>query len=689
MVVIGLNGSKMTAYFHPSLSHLQARGLKKRFMLNYIHRLLRWYLSKNALPYWCIFLMDLAIIFVSGFLVYWIFHKTGVTFDNRFLLLNTLAGFSLISVVGFRLFHTYSGIMRFSSFVDLLHVLYCNSLSAILAVVADNFLMEYLPAHLFVNFTTTQICLTFILATALMWGVRVIVKSINDVVFADKRAMRVLIYGAMPSGVGLAKFIRSQKPRRYLLEGFISHDKSLKHTRLLGERVYLPQDDVASVILRNHIDAILVSPMRSNEFRNSQELQDLLLGTGVKILMAQNVKEVQADDGQGDVQIKEVSVEDLLPRDEIKVDMKSVGELLTDRRVLITGAAGSIGSEMVRQIAVYKPAAMMLIDQAETPEHDIRLMMRREFPGVEAETVVTTICKRDRMERIFSEFRPDYVFHAAAYKHVPMMEDNPSEAVQNNIFGTKVIADLSVKYGVKKFVMVSTDKAVNPTNVMGCSKRICEMYVQALDRAVKMSGYGIDSLPADIVGSEKPVTQFVTTRFGNVLGSNGSVIPLFREQIKNGGPVTVTHPDIIRFFMLIPEACKLVLEAGTKGNGGEIFVFDMGKPVKIADLAQRMINLSGAHNVKIEFTGLREGEKLYEEVLNELEGTKPTFHKKIRIAEVRQQDYAQVARDIDDLIAISTRYDDMATVRKMKQIVPEYKSNNSKYEQLDDERSNM
>ena len=395
----------------------------------------------------------------------------------------------------------------------------------------------------------------------------------------------------------------------------------------------------------------------------------------MKIFMAQGAKELSAADlqegsGVGDIQLKEVSVEDLLPRDEIKVDMKAMGELLSGRRILITGAAGSIGSELVRQIAQYKPEAMVLIDQAETPEHDVRLMMAHDFPEVYAETVVTSICKADRMERIFREFKPDYVFHAAAYKHVPMMENNPSEAVQNNIYGTKVIADLSVKYGVKKFVMVSTDKAVNPTNVMGCSKRICEIYVQSLNHAIQH-------------GAEQGKTQFVTTRFGNVLGSNGSVIPLFREQIKKGGPVTVTHPDIIRYFMLIPEACKLVLEAGTKGNGGEIFVFDMGKPVRIADLAKRMIRLSGAENVEIKYTGLRAGEKLYEEVLNDQESTKPTFHEKIRIAEVREYDFNEVSRQIDELIAVSKQYDDMATVAKMKEIVPEYKSKNSVYEELD------
>ena len=383
--------------------------------------------------------------------------------------------------------------------------------------------------------------------------------------------------------------------------------------------------------------------------------------------MAHEATEASVKDGElrvdGMPTLHEVSVEDLLPRDEIRVDMKSVGELLSNRRILITGSAGSIGSEMVRQIAAYKPAAMMLIDQAETPEHDLQLMMAKKFKDVPTDIVVTSICKQDRMEHIFREFQPEYVFHAAAYKHVPMMEDNPSEAVQNNVLGTKIIADLSVKYGVKKFVMVSTDKAVNPTNVMGCSKRICEIYVQALGKTCK--------------------TQFVTTRFGNVLGSNGSVIPLFKEQIRNGGPVTVTDERIVRYFMLIPEACKLVLEAGTKGNGGEIFVFDMGKPVRIAELAKRMIRLSGAKNVEIQYTGLRPGEKLYEEVLNDLEGTKPTFHEKIRIAEVRDYDYQEVSKDIDELINISKAYDNMATVKKMKDIVPEYKSNNSVYEILD------
>jgi len=499
---------------------------------------------------------------------------------------------------------------------------------------------------------------------------RVLAKTLYDVAFTDRRSKNVLIYGALSGGVGLAKNIRMQRPRKFHLCGFISHDDRAKHIMLMGKKVYHVDDDLLTIIRKNHIEAVLVSPLRIEEFRLNQKLQDELINAGCTIFMAHSAQEATIKNGQltdediQGMQIKEVSVEDLLPRDEIEIDMQSVGNLLHDTTILITGSAGSIGSEMVRQIAAYQPKKMILIDQAETPQHDIRLMMKNEFPDIDADTIVTSIDRVTRMETIFRKYHPDYVFHAAAYKHVPMMEDNPSEAVLNNIHGTKVIADLSVKYGVKKFVMVSTDKAVNPTNVMGCSKRICEIYVQSLNHVQENC-------------------QFVTTRFGNVLGSNGSVIPLFREQIKNGGPVTVTDERIVRFFMLIPEACKLVLEAGTKGHGGEIFVFDMGKPVKIVDLAKRMIALSGAKNVQIKFTGLREGEKLYEEVLNELEGTKPTFNKKIRIAQVREYDYNEASQQIDDLIAIAKQYDNMATVAKMKEIVPEYKSNNSIYEKLD------
>jgi FlaA1/EpsC-like NDP-sugar epimerase len=636
--------------------------------MNPFQKISHWYFRKATLPYWCLLLADSAVVFAMLLLAYWLFNRTGEMFDNRFDVLYTALLYAALSVVGAKVFRTYSGVVRYSSFVDLMKVAYASALNMVIAL-AVSWLLETYDVPVLTAFMQSVIVVGYVMATVVMWGLRVIVKTLYDVSFQDNRMMRVLIYGALSGGVGLAKAIRTQRPVRFKLCGFISHDKRAKHMQLMGENVYNVDDDLKAIIKKKRIKAVLVSPLRVEEFRDNQEIQDLLINEGCKIFMAQMVKEASVKDGQlidddADMQLKEVQVEDLLPRSEIKVNLKTVGEVLQGKRVLVTGAAGSIGSEIVRQVASFPSVKLMLVDQAETPEHDIRLMMAKDFPDVENTTVVTSITDAGRMEQIFKAFRPEYVFHAAAYKHVPMMEDNPSEAVKNNIYGTKVIADLSVKYGVKKFVMISTDKAVNPTNVMGCSKRICEIYVQSLNNSQK-------------------VTQFVTTRFGNVLGSNGSVIPLFREQIKNGGPVTVTDERIVRFFMLIPEACQLVLEAGTKGNGGEIFVFDMGKPVKIADLAKRMIALSGAKGVKIKYTGLREGEKLYEEVLNELEGTKPTFHDKIRIAEVRQYDYKKVCKDIEKLIDIAKHYDNMETVKKMKEIVPEYKSNNSIYEKLD------
>lgn len=639
-------------------------------------KFLSWYFKKDSLPYWCIFIIDSVIVLLSTIFTYWLFNKVQVFIDNRFELLYTALIYVAFSWIGFRVYHTYSGIIRYSSFVDLMRVAYGSTLSLVITLVYS-FVMEFLGLSFLSILSQTETVITFVIATLVMWAIRIVVKTLYDLSFADSRALRVLIYGAKTGGIGLAKSITTQRPRRFVVRGFISHDNKAKHLLLMGRKVYNVSDDLESVIKKAHIEAILVSPLRNRDFQQNQELQDLFIRNHVKIFMASNAKEwKEGEDDFSEVSLKQVSVEDLLPREEIRVDMKSVGEMLKDKCVFITGSAGSIGAEMVRQVARFKPSSMILIDQAETPQHDIRLMMEKDFPDIKAETLVTSISRVTRMDALFRKYRPDYVFHAAAYKHVPMMEDNPSEAVLNNVYGTKVIADLSVKYGVKKFVMISTDKAVNPTNVMGCSKRICEIYVQALDREQK-----IKELKKEI--GKGQYTQFVTTRFGNVLGSNGSVIPLFKEQIRKGGPVTVTDKRIVRFFMLIPEACKLVLEAGTKGNGGEIFVFDMGQPVKIAELAQRMIQLSGAKNVEIKYTGLRAGEKLYEEVLNDMEGTKPTFHEKIRIAEVREYDFAQVSKDIDELVAISKNYDDMATVKKMKEMVPEYKSNNSVYEELD------
>ena len=658
--------------------------------MNPIKKFLAWYFSKNVLPYWVVLLADTVVVFASCCFTFWITNNAEIAFESRFSLLDSAVLYSLLSWVGSRVFRTYSGVLRYSSFVDLIKLVYANALSLAICLVC-RFLLSYFGVGMLSAMSYADLCIAYVLATFVMWAMRVMVKLLFDGSNADAHAPRALVYGAITGGVALAKSVRSQSPVQFDIRGFLSHENRIKGMKLLGIKVYSQDVDLAAVIRSERIKALLVSPLRVNEFRNNQKVQDICIANGVKIYMAHEATEASVKDGEirddaDGVQLKEVSVEDLLPRSEIRVDMKSVGEQLAGKRVLITGSAGSIGKEMVRQVARFKPAKMMLIDQAETPQHDVRLMMAREFPDVEAEVVVTSISRRTRMEHVFSDFRPDYVFHAAAYKHVPMMEDNPSEAILNNVYGTKVIADMSVKFDVKKFVMISTDKAVNPTNVMGCSKRICEIYVQSLDRKLKMEAMEASK---GRNGKLPERTQFVTTRFGNVLGSNGSVIPLFQEQIRRGGPVTVTDERIVRYFMLIPEACKLVLEAGTKGNGGEIFVFDMGNPVRIADLAKRMIALSGAKNVEIKYTGLREGEKLYEEVLNELEGTKPTFHEKIRIAQVREYDYEQVTRDIDELVDISKQFDDMATVRKMKVIVPEYKSNNSKYEVLDAELSGV
>lgn len=633
--------------------------------MKFFNKLSNWYFTKNSLPYWCIFLIDCSVVFLSYMFIYQQLNsgiKTLGVLPNLSILIGC---FTFFHAIGFRLFHTYDGILRYSSFIDLQRVFYAVVCGAAISSVSYP-MLHNIDKFDHINLDYKNIILASLLSTLVLWAIRVIAKTIFDVSLSDYNIKHAFIYGVKEGGIGLAKQIKNSKPMKFKLMGFISDDTKIKHHHLMGTKVYAPDLNTIRKMRNNNISTLLISPGAINVFRANKDFQDALLAEGIHIYMP-TTQEWNRNEQQ---QLKEVSIEDLLPRDEISIDMESVGAMLHGKRILITGSAGSIGSEMVRQIAKYSPAELILIDSAETPQHDIRLMMAKQFPEIKAETIVTTICSKSRMEHIFKTYLPDYVFHAAAYKHVPMMENNPCESIQNNVYGTKILADLAIKYGVKKFVMISTDKAVNPTNVMGCSKRICEIYVQSLNKAVKE-------------GIVKGETQFVTTRFGNVLGSNGSVIPLFKKQIKAGGPVTVTDPRIIRYFMLIPEACKLVLEAGTKGNGGEIFVFDMGKPVNIADMAQRMINLSGAKNVEIKYTGLRAGEKLYEEVLNEKESTKPSFHDKIRIAEVREYDYTEVSKQIDNLIEKSKLYDEMLTVKRMKEIVPEYKSNNSIYEKLD------
>lgn len=634
-----------------------------------LNRVVDWYFSKSALPYWCILMIDALAVVVAGYVGTY-FEIGGGELAHHFwpitlgLALSTL----LVYVPFFKVFHTYSGIIRFSSYVDLFNIVKAvvcsSSIVFVLSLLlggrySDVIILPGLEASFFQLF----------LETVMMWSVRIVVRSLFQL-FRSDEAIPTIIYGTQTGGVSLASSLADMKEKKYKLRGFISDAADMKDSYLVGKRVYVNHSGLAEELAKEGIRVLLVSPLKTDALRENTAMIDEFIAAGIKIMIYSAETEWDGKSSIKGNQLQEVDIEDLLPRDKIEVDMEAIGKLLKDRSILITGAAGSIGSEMVRQIAPFHPEEMILVDQAETPMHDIRLMMANKFPYIKCETVVGSIINKDFMEKIFRDHKPDYVFHAAAYKHVPMMEDNPIMAVLNNIYGTRVIADLAVKYGTQKFVMISTDKAVNPTNVMGCSKRICEIYCQSLNQAI-------------VDGRIKGQTQFVTTRFGNVLGSNGSVIPIFKEQIRLGGPVTVTHPDIIRFFMLIPEACRLVLEAGTMGKGGEIFVFDMGKPVRIVDLAKKMISLSGANDVQIQFTGLRDGEKLYEEVLSDKENTRPTPHPKIMVAAVREYDYDDALAGEQKLMEAARTMDCVEVVRIMKQIVPEYVSRQSKWQALD------
>lgn len=636
-----------------------------------LQRISNWYFTKKALPHLCILLIDCAIVAFSGYVGYYI-DKGGDIFVDSFWQITFGLMVGLVPfIVAFRLLHTYSGIVRYSSFVDLQRVMMATLSGSVACYLLGLGINGIWPEQHTIMVPDLQtVFIIFVGSSLFLWVERVVVKRLFDSFNLDN-ATPVAIYGTKAGGISIAKSITAVKDKKYSLQAFISDGKEMKGSYLMGKPVFLNERGLAEKLRREGVKALLVSPLKTERFRNDAEMVDEFISAGITIMMMNNGEEWDGkEENLTHQNLRPVDIEDLLPREKIEVDMNAIGKLLTGKRILITGAAGSIGSEMVRQVAKFNPSEMTLIDQAETPMHNIRMMMAHDFGHISNRTIVTSITNKEHMERIFAAYKPEYVFHAAAYKHVPMMEDDPAIAVQNNIYGTRVIADLAVKYGTKKFVMISTDKAVNPTNVMGCSKRICEIYCQSLNQAIAE-------------GKVQGITQFVTTRFGNVLGSNGSVIPIFKEQIRAGGPVTVTHPDIIRYFMLIPEACKLVLEAGTMGKGGEIFVFDMGQPVKIVDLAKRMISLSGARNVEIEFTGLRDGEKLYEEVLNDKEGTLPTVNPKIMVAKVREYDYATACENERRLMEVSKTFDDMAIVKVMKEIVPEYKSRQSKYEILD------
>ncbi|CDC62805.1 epimerase/dehydratase WbiI [Bacteroides sp. CAG:770] len=636
-----------------------------------LQRISNWYFTKKALPHLCILLIDCAIVAFSGYVGYYI-DKGGDIFVDSFWQITFGLMVGLVPViVAFRLLYTYSGIVRYSSFVDLQRVMMATLSGSVACYLLGLGINGIWPEQHTIMVPDLQtVFIIFVGSSLFLWVERVVVKRLFDSFNLDN-ATPVAIYGTKAGGISIAKSITAVKDKKYSLQAFISDGKEMKGSYLMGKPVFLNERGLAEKLRREGVKALLVSPLKTERFRNNAEMVDEFISAGITIMMMNNGEEWDGkEENLTHQNPRPVDIEDLLPREKIEVDMNAIGKLLTGKRILITGAAGSIGSEMVRQVAKFNPSEMTLIDQAETPMHNIRMMMAHDFGHISNRTIVTSITNKEHMERIFAAYKPEYVFHAAAYKHVPMMEDDPAIAVQNNIYGTRVIADLAVKYGTKKFVMISTDKAVNPTNVMGCSKRICEIYCQSLNQAIAE-------------GKVQGITQFVTTRFGNVLGSNGSVIPIFKEQIRAGGPITVTHPDIIRYFMLIPEACKLVLEAGTMGKGGEIFVFDMGQPVKIVDLAKRMISLSGARNVEIEFTGLRDGEKLYEEVLNDKESTLPTVNPKIMVAKVREYDYATACENERRLMEVSKTFDDMAIVKVMKEIVPEYKSRQSKYEILD------
>ena len=726
--------------------------------MNIIKRVFLKLLSRGALPYWCILMVDCLIVFVSGLAVYYLQFGFQMLIDHFSHVSVGLIVSLLVFLISFFAFHTYKGVLRYSSFVDLNRLAYSVAISCAIVCLLHQMQVHdiFVPDLYFPRFKGAV--LIFILATSTMWALRVFVKTFHDSLRNIVHAKKVFIYGCQTGGIALAKSVLNSVDETYRIAGFVSDDPTFEGTRLLGIPVYYDNENLVQHMIEKKVSVLFVSPIQSLQFTNRSSLIDRLLAARIKIMM---IPQAQEWDGKSELThqlLREVEIEDLLPREKIEIDMEAIGKMLRDKCILITGAAGSIGSEIARQVALFRPSHLILIDQAETPMHDVRLFMAQSHRDLHVETIVTSICNQEHMEKIFAQYRPEYVFHAAAYKHVPMMENNPAMAVQNNIYGTRVIADLAVKYGTKKFVMVSTDKAVNPTNVMGCSKRICEIYCQALSAEVQAvqngsseqcsgslqeavnrdsqlhqdnQGFGIqgDKVPVGLEPSEAieplepseaidplepseaidplepseaieplepfepnklrqfdgslPVTQFVTTRFGNVLGSNGSVIPIFKDQIRKGGPVTVTHKDIIRFFMLIPEACRLVLQAGTMGHGGEIYVFDMGKPVRIADLAQRMIDLSGAKGVEIQYTGLRDGEKLYEEVLNDAEQTKPTSHPKIMVAQVREYPYSLALQNEIDLYELSIHSDDMSIVKKMKEIVPEYKSQHSKYEVLD------
>ena len=631
-----------------------------------MNKFLENYLSNRVLSRMSILIIDILIILFSTLTMYFLrFGFEGLTTQVKADGITTTLVLVFFNVISFLIFKTFSGVLRFSAFSDLVRIIYALTLGYFISFICLMVIKKVDPTFTVSN---TIHFATYVLNVLLMIFSRIVVKEVYESITGKPlKATNIFIYGTKQAGISLAKAIRGNREFKYKVLGFITDEDNMVGKNLLGLTIYANNENLFRVLEAKDVKTVIVSPHKMDQIRNSPLLENFV-DHNISLLTTSPVNEWNGT-LTGKEQLKDIQIEDLLPRNPININLMEIATHIEGKGVMVTGAAGSIGSEIVRQVASFNPFNIILIDQAETPLHDMRLELQKKWIDINTNIIVADVGNATRMERIFAKTRPQYIFHAAAYKHVPMMEDNVSESIQTNVLGTKILADLAVKYGAQKFVMISTDKAVNPSNVMGCSKRISEIYVQSLSRHLEANG--------------QKTTQFITTRFGNVLGSNGSVIPLFREQIKNGGPLTVTHPEIIRYFMTIPEACQLVLEAGSMGKGGEIYLFDMGKPVKILDLAKRMIRLSGSQNIKIEFTGLRHGEKLYEELLNASENTIKTHHEKIMIARVREYEYEKVKDQIEGLIEISYQYDDMRTVKKMKEIVPEFQSINSPYEAID------
>lgn len=633
-----------------------------------MNKFIRNFLSKRVVSHYYILLLDILIMlfsFSSIYLIQFGFNKSShIAWQDLLLLLSLLI---VINTVFFFVFRTFKGIIRFSSFADLLKVLYSLNLGYFFSFLGYFALNGFAPISS--SFFVMYIAI-FFQNIVLMLLMRILVKEIYQrTINSNKWVKNVFIYGINADSISLTNALRLNLDVRYQVLGFIAENVIGIGKRVNGVAVYPNNNNIFNVLKTKRVETIIISSQKMKEIKDTEVLARFI-DNNITLLTASPLEEWH-ESSDSKEQIRDVQIEDLLPRIPITINTEKIEEHIGGKCVLITGAAGSIGREIARQVIEFSPSNLILIDQAETPLHDLKLELGKTEKAQNIKFIVANIGDAIRLENIFKRAKPDYVFHAAAYKHVPMMEDNVSGSVQNNVLGTKILADLAVKYDVSKFVMISTDKAVNPSNIMGCSKRICEIYVQALSSHLYTQT------------AEKSKTQFITTRFGNVLGSNGSVIPFFKEQIKKGGPVTVTHPEIIRYFMTIPEACQLVLEAGAMGSGGEIYIFDMGKPIKIYDLALRMIKLSGSKDIKIEFSGLRPGEKLYEELLNISEHTKPTHNEKIMIANVQEYEYKEISKLIDNLIEVSYDCDDLKTVTIMKQIVPEFKSLNSPFEVLD------